>query len=1119
MTMDEATLRQIEAAEPDASTWLSANAGSGKTKVLTDRVARLLLNGTPPQRILCLTYTKAAASEMQNRLFKRLGEWAMLPSDELTKELSKLGENVSAHDDLLARARRLFARAIETPGGLKIQTIHAFCSALLRRFPLEAAVAPDFTEVEERSLEQLRMELLDRFAQGPEAAALDDILDYLDEESFRGLLANLGKHRDAFRGDLPDLHALFGLPAGFDETALLASVFHGDEAALFARIVPLLMAGGPTDVKLAHALQASQALGVSDLAVLESKLLFGSNAAKPFGAKIDKLGTKAVKELIAPADLDALHALAERVETARQQRHALASVKAATALHRFARLWLPAFEDAKMRLGWLDFDDLITRAGQLLGSSSVAQWVLFKLDGGIDHILVDEAQDTSPAQWHVIDLLTQEFTAGEGARDLSRTIFVVGDRKQSIYSFQGADLRGFERSFETFRTRLEAVNKSLNPLELKHSFRSSDAILRFVDHCFSVDSGAEGLGGTPEHIAFHEQLAGRVDLWPAIPKPEKPEELPWDSPLDRQSESHPDIKLAKAIAGEIRALIDRGEQIEGKDGPRPVHEGDFLILVRRRALLFDALIRSCKAEGLEIAGADRLVLSEELAVQDLIALLKFLTLPEDDLSLAIALRSPLFGWSEDQLFRLAYGRGDAFLWEKLRADPAHAQTREILDDLRAQVDFLRPFELIERILTRHDGRRRIRARFGAEVDEALEAFVDLALSYEPGHIPSLDGFLGWLAASDAEVKRQSEAAGRRIRVMTVHGSKGLEAPIVILPDTAPRQNTERGKLAEAGGTAILRANAAEKTAVQAGADDAATALRDEESERLLYVAMTRAERWLIVAGAGDMDKGSDDKPQSWYGRIAAAMAREGSLDLETPTGTGRRFEHGVWPAPAKTAREMSEHAAVQVSLPELPHAISDAAPLSPSMLGGAKALPGEGADPETAMRRGSMVHKLLEHLPALPENDWQSAAAEMLTTFDTDADERSECVQEAIAVLKEPELRGLFDDAALVEVSLTGNWRGRPLWGVIDRLIITPDRVLAVDFKTNTVVPDTGAQVPEGVLRQMGAYAHLLAEIYPNHRIEIAILWTRTRDLMLLDAATISSAFERATLDPSLAPS
>lgn len=1112
--MNEASQRQITAAEPTASTWLSANAGSGKTRVLTDRVARLLLRGVEPQRILCLTYTKAAASEMQNRLFRRLGQWAMLEPSELTAQLRDLGEPVADDPELLSRARRLFARAIETPGGLKIQTIHSFCSALLRRFPLEAGVAPDFSEIDERSLRQLQLEVLDALAQGPDAWVLRDLAAVTNETALAAVLDQLGRYRDGFATDAPeiDVTTLFDLPTGASEEGLLAEVFLGHEGDLADALLPVLRASGTGDNKLGDALTQAKTPSIPALISLEKALLFGATAREPFTAKLGAMPTKPVRERLPPHVLEGLNTLAQRVEAARPKRQALAAASRARALHRFARVWIPALEGAKSRRGWLDFDDLILRARRLLSNPAVAQWVLFKLDGGIDHILIDEAQDTSPEQWRVVELLTQEFTSGQGARDVERTTFVVGDKKQSIYSFQGADLRGFDRMREKFGAALSGIDRLLNHMELKHSFRSSDAILRLVDQCFALSAGANGLGGAVEHLAFHEQMSGRVDLWPMVPPAGKPEDGEWDEPLDRPSEQNHEIALAQTIADEIRAMIDRGEQIEGEGGARRVHEGDFLILVRRRKLLFNEIIRACKARGLEIAGADRLVLSEELAVQDLIALLRFLALPEDDLSLAITLRSPLFGWSEDQLFRLAQGRGRYFLWERLRA--AGGETVSVLADLRGQIDFLRPYELIERILTRHDGRRRLMARFGAEAEDAIEAFVALALQYEQGRIPSLDGFLGWLVASDAEIKRQSEAAGRRIRVMTVHGAKGLEAPIVILPDTAERRAPAPMGLSAVKGVPVLRMNKPDAPQAQLDADQESTEQRNEESDRLLYVALTRAERWLIVAGAGEVGGG-------WYARVARGLGEVGAVPCDFPTGEGLRFQHGIWPAPDTGAPSPVAAPAGGADVRALfnPLPVLPALPgvLSPSDLGGAKALPGDaGADEAVALRRGRMVHLLLEHLPGMAPELRAAAGRRQLAAVAVDPEEAESCLDEALALMSAEGMAPFLAPDALSEVSLSGDWNGRRMAGTIDRLIVTSERVLAVDFKTNRVVPGDVAQVPEGLLRQMGAYAHLLRALYPGRAVEVALVWTAVARIMPIPGRDATAALARAALDPAL---
>jgi ATP-dependent helicase/nuclease subunit A len=661
MSRDDATEAQVRAADPALSTWLTANAGSGKTRVLTDRVARLLLGGTDPQKILCLTYTKAAASEMQNRLFRRLGNWAMLDENALRKQLAELGVGGFVDRDTLARARRLFARAIETPGGLKIQTIHSFCASLLRRFPIEARVSPDFTEMDDRAATLLRQDILEEMAAGEDVDAVDALADLNPGEDLAAVLAEICRNSAGFAGPVPDL------ASGATRESLLAQAFLGDETALMGALIPLLAASSTNDSKAATALAdlSFAPPTMATLAGLEGVVLTKSGAA-PFTAKIGRFPTKPLASGAALHLMPAIEALMLRVEAARPARLAIAATEKTAALHRFARAFLPRYEERKAAQGLLDFDDLIARSAALLADRSVAAWVLYRLDGGIDQILVDEAQDTSPGQWQVIERLAEEFTAGEGARSQDRRLFVVGDEKQSIYSFQGANLKAFREMRDIFAARHLALAAPFQDAALVHSFRSSTAILNVVDSAFDGPAG-HGLGGPPRHLAFNVKLPGRVDLWQPIAVTEEPEAAEWDDPVDQLPARHHTIVLAEKIAGEIRAMIDSGVQIPMRDGERPVHEGDFLILVRRRSPLFHAIIRACKSAGLRIAGADRLRLGAELAVKDLTALLSFLATPEDDLSLAAVLRSPLFGWSEAALFDLAHRRPDsAFLWQALR---------------------------------------------------------------------------------------------------------------------------------------------------------------------------------------------------------------------------------------------------------------------------------------------------------------------------------------------------------------------------------------------------------------------------------------------------------------------
>ncbi|MBL4916609.1 double-strand break repair helicase AddA [Szabonella alba] len=1112
---DDATLRQITAADPAASTWLSANAGSGKTRVLTDRVARMLLSGVDPGQILCLTYTKAAASEMQNRLFARLGEWAMKEDASLRAALSDLGVTDALSGDALIRARRLFARAIETPGGLRIQTIHSFCASLLRRFPLEAGVSPLFTEMDERSAKLLRDEILDDLAGGTAPAAMEALA-----RAYRG--EELGKLADevaARRNDFTDFmdedgcRALFGVPEGETADSILADVFLGGEAEWLPQVALAMAAGSVTDQKSAARLSGLDFArpDLELLTALEGEFLSGAKTKEPFTAKTGKYPTKATQSALGPL-MDRLNPLMARVEAARARRVALSAAVRAMVLHGFAAVFLPEYARRKADRGWLDFDDLITRARHLLTDRAVAQWVLYRLDGGVDHILVDEAQDTSPEQWQVIEHLAAEFTAGEGARALSRTIFVVGDKKQSIYSFQGADVAAFDEKRDLFAGRLSAIDRPLQDLQLEYSFRSSPTILRLVDATFDADRQA-ALGGAMHHIAFRAAMPGRVDLWPPFEPAEKEEDRDWFDPVDLIGAEHHATRLAARVAETIRDLIAQGHPVPDGRGMRACHAGDFLILVRRRSDVFGAIIAASKAAGLPTAGADRLKLGAELAVKDIRALLAFLDTPEDDLSLAAALRSPLLGWSERDLYALAQGR-EGFLWERLRHRDDVAATLAILTDLRDNSDYLRPYDLIERLLTRHDGRRRLLARLGAEAEDGIDELLSQALAYERAEVPSLTGFLCWLDTDDVEVKRQMDSAGGKIRVMTVHGAKGLEAPIVILPDTAPRQHRERGELAVLPGGPVWKMPADQSptdlTAHRQAQKEAETA----ESMRLLYVAMTRAQSWLIVAAAGRMKSpDAEGGTPVWYDLIRDALARIGG---QAGADGGLSLAEGDWTGGEVAAAPPA--AAPQVTaLPDWTARPAPEAPrpppmLKPSELGGAKALPGDfgpaeenEALREALMERGTRLHLLLEHLPAAPEADWPLLAGRLLPG----AGDRDALLDEAAAVLRAPHLAHLFAPGTLAEVPFVTDIAGRPMTGVIDRLVIAPDHVLAVDFKSNHLIPARAQDVPEGLLRQMGAYADALRRIWPDRRVEVALLWTRSAELMVLPPDLVTGAVAR----------
>lgn len=1113
---NDASLRQIQAARPDMSTWLAANAGSGKTRVLTDRVARLLLSGVPPERILCLTYTKAAASEMQNRLFQRLGDWAMKPEPDLRKELIGLGVDDAWSDRDLNKARRLFARAIEAPGGLKIQTIHSFCATLLRRFPLEAGVSPQFTEMEDRAGVLLRESVLDDIATGPNRHRLDALAMQITDQDFEKLARDIIKNKSLYATAL-SIEDVLDLPSGTTEKSLVDQAFGGSEGDLFTALIPILRTSSANDTKLADALDAIKTFDYAAISELAKPLLFHSGANNR-RAKIGRAPTKAIAEKH-PELTAQLHDLMERIEKAQELKLKLDAAHKTKALHAFARVFLPKYEAAKTVRGWLDFDDLIEKTNDLLSNQSMASWVLFRLDGGIDHILVDEAQDTSPTQWSVIENLASEFTSGLGARDdVERTIFVVGDPKQSIYSFQGAKPAGFSEMRDSFQSKLQSIQKPFQPLQLEYSFRSSAAVLSSVDKVFSKGD-TTSLGGTVLHKAFKTELAGRVDIFPVVEPQKAEDDLPWHTPLDRKSPQDATVILAKRIAARIRHMIDTKASIPDEEAPnvfRPVNEGDFLILVRKRSAIFHELIRACKTEGLKIAGADKLKIAGELAVKDLTALLAFLSTPEDDLALAGLLKSPLFGWSEQDLFDLAHRRAaKKYLWQEMRDRRTEfPETMEVLDDLRNSSDFLRPFDLLERALTRHDGRRKLISRLGEEAIDGIDALLDQAQSYEQNDVPNLTGFLTWLEAEDVEIKRQAESAGDQIRVMTIHGAKGLEAPIVILPETSAQKSQFRDPTINKDGTAVWKSATADMPECLEASVEEAKRLSAEESDRLLYVAMTRAEKWLMIDGVMDPAKTAD----TWYGRIEGAVTELGAKTAQLGDEAPFRFEVGTWtatdaPAAEKRAPSISIPAYMTLN-PTAPEAKQR--PLSPSMLGGAKALySGSDTyfDEEATMRRGTLIHLLLEYLPDVPRPAWREQAKQLLLTNDAFAvgPLADEIIQEAINVLTAPHLEFLFSDHAMAEVGITSplsQLEGKQVLGTIDRLIDQGDHILAVDFKSNAIIPERPQYTPLGLLRQMGAYAAALEAVFPNKPIKTALLWTRTAKLMELPHDMVMQALE-----------
>ncbi|MBB4264716.1 double-strand break repair helicase AddA [Roseospira visakhapatnamensis] len=1162
---------QRRAADPAVSAWVAASAGSGKTKVLTDRVLNLLLEDTAPERILCLTFTKAAAAEMANRVADRLAGWAVADDATLARALTDLAGRPPSPGGM-ALARRLFARVLDTPGGLRIQTIHAFCQSVLRRFPLEAGLSPGFQVMDERvareAAEVALRTVLDAArlgdpARDPLTQALALVTERVSEDRFPKLMA-------AMTGAAPRLRRLFAARGGLtatqraiqarlglagDETpGSLVAAACADQAfdgpALRAAAAVLAGMGAKTDKGRAEAVAAFLAAPAEarpDALATYVKVFFDS---KGMPRPPDRLSaTKAVRDGH-PEVMDALAAEQERLIRLDARRRAALVAEATNALLTVADAYLRALAAQKTARGLLDFDDLIHHTRALLERADGAAWVLYKLDGGLDHLLIDEAQDTSPDQWAVARALTEEFHAGLGregppgaAAPPRRTVFAVGDRKQSIYGFQGADPAGFEAMRARVAARARATGARFEDVGLHVSFRSTPAVLEVVNRVFARDDARDGVAETTAdvtHIPARVGQAGLVELWPPVDPPAGADPEPWKPPVERLRVESAPTRLARLVARRIHRMIAGdegrgGERLPARD--RPIRAGDVLVLVRRRTAFVGDLTRALKTLGVPVAGADRMVLTEQMAVMDLMALGQAVLLPQDDLTLATVLKGPLIGLTEDELFTLAHGRGARSLWSVLEdhagADSAFGRAWRRLSDVMARADRVPPHELFAHVLERLDGRRALIARLGTEAEDPIDEFLAQALAHDRDQAPSLGAFLRALAVAGTEIKRDLDhgggvLGGGAVRVMTVHGSKGLQAPVVILPDTLgmPPAGDTHVDFEGDGDDALpfWAPRAADREpAVTQPLHEARLVAQEREYRRLLYVALTRAEDRLIVCGWNTRRRASDG---TWYHLVARALEGFAAVD---PVPDPDLMAAGVAEADAHVRRHRGEQvrppradgageggAAVPPDEADPPWLWRAPAaeprpsrPLAPSRMevDPAAASPVAPAGAPDPFQRGRLIHRLLQSLPDLPPAGWAAAARAYLArpAHGLAPETVAAITAEVQAVLDDAALAPVFGPGSRAEVPIVGLVAGEVVSGQVDRLLVTDDRVMVLDFKTNRPPPSDPAKVPPVYLRQMALYRAVLRQVYPDRPILCALAWTVGPRLMVLDAGLLDT--------------
>jgi ATP-dependent helicase/nuclease subunit A len=1134
-------VRRLQSAvsNPDVSAWVAANAGSGKTHVLAQRVINLLLKGVPPEKILCITFTKAAAANMAKRVFDTLGAWTTLDDAALDQAIGERS-GLPADAPRRALARQLFARALETPGGLKVQTIHAFCTQLLHQFPFEANVAARFGVLDDSEqtqlLEHLTLAVLLDGAEAPTSAlgrALAAAMIAAADQTFRDIVRSAIGLRDAIArwvigaGGIDAAVAALSRGLGLDPAesreAIEAEFFAGSAItpAEWTSLAAALARGGRSDTEQAQRFAALAALSGSER--LEKYLQIFCTAER---SPRKSIVTRAIDD---GALAERLRAEQQRVCALLDRLRAAACRDRSTALVTVAYEVLTRYAAEKQRRGLLDYDDLIDKTLALLTDVDAA-WVHYKLDLGIDHLLIDEGQDTSKKQWDIVRRLVAEFTAGAGARSVTRTIFAVGDEKQSIYSFQNAAPKEFAEMRRYFETAHKGAGLEFVFRKLEHSFRSGESVLAAVDQVFKSSAIAASVtadaGGFPPHIALPDAPASVVEIWPPMKWDARREIEGWDAPFDTVSETSPRVKLAQRIARTVKNLIERREPVGIER--RAVRYGDILVLVRQRGELFEAIIRALKNEDVAVAGADRLVLTEHIAVMDLMALADALLLPQDDLALASVLRSPLFDFEDEDLFAIAWDRGRASLRAALARKAGEcekfARAGARLDELAWAARHKTPFTFYADILGAGAGRSRFLARLGAEANDALDEFLNLAFEYERRETPSLQGFVAWLRQARTEVKRDMEIARDEVRVMTVHGAKGLEAPVVILADTmTPPAGPKPPRLLQLPGGALVWAG--RKTDDVPAVAQARKEAQDEaehEYRRLLYVAMTRAADRLIVCGA----EGKTRRPERcWYDLIRDALDALVGGDAPSEDAELRYCKSPSGPVAAAAP----EKGTATVERTELPNWLRQDAPilpprpvpLSPSTafdeeIGRTLANGRAGAlDRQKALEKGRLVHRLMQSLPDIPTGRRKTAAENYLAgaaaTFSAAA--QSAIATQVLALLDDENFAPIFAPGSRAEVPVVGRIArdgAEPILvsGQVDRLAIAGDAILIADYKTDRVPPDKLDEVGPYVA-QLALYRAVLSRLYADKTVRAALLFTEAPRLVEVPVAAMDAALRK----------
>ncbi|MDE5061310.1 MULTISPECIES: UvrD-helicase domain-containing protein [Wolbachia] len=1138
------------AINPNFSVWVNASAGTGKTKILIDRVLRLLLENK--RNILCLTFTNAAANEMENRIHSTLSRWAICSESVLVADLEQLdffpmpslfchpssttlgsqhpylssqcvtlgSRKNEALDRYLTRARRLFSELENL--GLTIQTIHAFCYKLISNFPIEAGIAPNCTLSECKELHSII------FNQVLHNETVQDdinlIATEIDENKLRDLLYTLCIKRSISANDSKYIKDKLSAP---DEIHDLQS----ETIEHVERLAEILSEGSkrdqsysamlydwcnrflvkspiipPLSVIPAHdaGIQKKRtSVSYSDDTGMERKDTRIEDLAKVFlksesheKKNISSIATKSILEKFRDAE-QIIESVQNVVFTHIKDMNSYQIFKRTSSLLGVFKVYVDLYSSEKSKNALLDYNDIIGLATNLLSNPNYKDWILFNLDQKIDHILVDEAQDNSISQWKIITNLCDEFFAGN---DEKRTLFVVGDVKQSIYRFQGANPHLFNYIQQYFHTK--TGGRDWISCQLEKSFRSTPEVLMLVDRIFNnFRAEISFVDNEIKHVPHRENDQGYIEIWPALPKCKEKEQRALQIPLTcKEGYTIADRLLAQAIAHKIHNWLNEGRILVAKD--RHIEPRDIVILVRQRNVLVDYIISELKKANVPVVGRDYFRIMDYIAVQDLIALAEFLLLQANNLALANALKSPLFNFTEDDLFNIAYDRKEQSLWERLQ--DYHGVIYSELNYLINLSRIESPLALFTHIL--RTGKKKFAARLGLECFEVLDEFMNLVLQFEN---PSLQAFVQWIKENNPEIKNDMQSERNAVRIMTIHKSKGLQAPIVFLVDTntVPRNSesiifdgTEVPFWCGKNNNAYCDQVKREKK------------LEDyNEYLRLLYVALTRAEDELYILSKEPVQKGSwydlitqygepYEEKQAYLQPIFKEKVEMLCVNANYPYIYKKRdyFDVPVISLPPNlsmssqcvTLEKEEKPASATHSPVSFQHLMLESREKEAWIPVSATWMTNRGTgmtESSTGMTdgytRGLIIHSILQYMPKIEKERRKNWVRKYLDNINTSED-KNEIYSKILAFNEK--YGYLFDLEGKSEITLSGVIDSEPVLVRLDRLCITQDKAIIIDYKSHRNV---SVSLLNEIKKQMLTYKTLVQEIYPNKQVECVVIW------------------------------